>query len=417
MPQPNTAAQPSTLSQQEASHYVVTALGTLGGSFAAGISVNDIGTITGLSLLPNGDAHAALWRARGTTATDLGTLGGANSGVEWPNHNLILVAGISQTSKPDPLGEQWSCSAFIGYTGNTCLGFAWGPGGMQPLPTLGGNNGFATGANAWGQIVGWAETTVHDPTCVAPQVLQFEAVLWDGERRAHALPPLPGDRDSAATAINDSGDVAGISGICQNAVGDLSAEHAVMWHNDVPTNIGNLGGAGWNTPMAINDRDEIVGFSDQTGDDGGNSPNSVAFLWTRSGGIVNLHALPGDTASQALGVNIQGTIVGISCPTVACATSRAFIYENGMMTDLNTLVPAGSPFLLYANDINDEGVITGLAVTASGEPVAFRAVPSYGSWQAQSSSQRSALAVTAQASMQKLGLHVGPFGRIVPKLP
>ena len=63
-------------------------------------------------------------------------------------------------------------------TGYQCLGFVWEDGVMRPLPTLGGTNGFATGANNKGQIVGWAENTVHDPTCVAPQVLQFRAVVW-----------------------------------------------------------------------------------------------------------------------------------------------------------------------------------------------------------------------------------------------
>ena len=31
---------------------------------------------------------------------------------------------------------------------------------MQPLPTLGGDHGFATAVTDRGQIVGWAETTV-----------------------------------------------------------------------------------------------------------------------------------------------------------------------------------------------------------------------------------------------------------------
>ena len=53
----------------------------------------------------------------------------------------------------------------------------WQNGTLTALPLLGGNNGFATGINNSGQAVGWAETTRRDPTCVLPQVLQFEAVL------------------------------------------------------------------------------------------------------------------------------------------------------------------------------------------------------------------------------------------------
>jgi hypothetical protein len=36
------------------------------------------------------------------------------------------------------------------------------------LPTLGGTHGFATGSNNLDQIVGWAENTVRDSSCVVP---------------------------------------------------------------------------------------------------------------------------------------------------------------------------------------------------------------------------------------------------------
>ena len=137
----------------------------------------------------------------------------------WPvKSNIGVIAGIAQTATPDPLGESWSCSAFFPgatATGPTCLGFVWKSGVMRALPTLGGNNGFATGANDQGQVVGWAENTVHDPTCVRPQVLQFRAVVWGpGTNQIRQLPPLPGDTSGAATAINDRGRIVGISGTC-----------------------------------------------------------------------------------------------------------------------------------------------------------------------------------------------------------
>jgi len=85
-----------------------------------------------------------------------------------------------------------------------------------------GNNGFATGTNNRRQTVGWAENTVRDPTCNAAQVLQFRAAVWGPERdQIRELPPLPGDTVTAATAINDRGQVVGISGICANAVGQF----------------------------------------------------------------------------------------------------------------------------------------------------------------------------------------------------
>jgi probable HAF family extracellular repeat protein len=243
------------------------------------------------------------------------------------------------------------------------------------LPTLGGNNGFATGANSRGQVVGWAENAVHDPTCVAPQVLQFRAVLWGPRKnQIRELPPLPGDTSGAATAINERGQVVGISGTCDQAVGRHTAAHAVLWENGKVIDIGNLGGTTWNTPMAINERGDVVGFAGQSGDDPDN-PALRAFLWTRSGGIQNLGTLPGDVYSEAHGINERRQVVGVSCD--ASGNCRAFLWQNGVMKDLNTLVAPGyTGILTTAQDINDRGEITGRAfVAATGERPAFLAKP------------------------------------------
>lgn len=355
--------------------YSVVTFPSLGGSASGASSINAAGFVSGISSLAGDQIqHAALW-SHGQ-AVDLGALGGpaVNSGVAWPNHAAHAVVGISETSTVDPLGESWSCAAFIPSTGHTCVGFVWRNGAMTALPTLGGNNGYAAGANAAGQVVGWAETPVPDPTCVSPQVLGFEAVLWEPQRnRQVALPPLPGDTASAATAINDRGQVVGISGICQNAVGASSARHAVLWEGTTPTEIGNLGGVAWNTPAAINQLGQVAGFSDLPGD-APNHPNFHAFLWTKAGGIQDLRTLPGDRLSLAYGINDAGQIVGQS---IGSSGSRAFLYQHGAMVDLNALVPPGSPLLIYANDINDRGEIVGQAYDASsGEFVAFIATPS-----------------------------------------
>jgi probable HAF family extracellular repeat protein len=359
--------------------YEVTTLASLGGTESAGNSINNRGWIAGFSNLP-GDRtrHATLWR-RGSIV-DLGTLGGPNSAVAWPvKNNRGVIAGIAETSRLDPLGEAWSCSAFFpgDPSGHTCLGFVWESGRMRALPTLGGDNGFATGVNQRGQVVGWAENTVHDPTCNPPQVLQFRAVIWGpGNGRIQELPPLRGDTVTAATAINDRGQVVGISGICDNAVGRFSARHAVLWEKGKAVDIGNLGGVAWHTPMAINDRGDVVGFSNPPGDDGGRFI-AHAFLWTGHGGIIDLGTLPGDTISQALGINARRQVVGLSCGQSGC---RAFLWDGGVMTDLNTLVASGSAgHLVFANDINDAGVIAGQALDQeTGEGLAFAAVPNRG---------------------------------------
>jgi probable HAF family extracellular repeat protein len=358
---------------QAAPSYTVVKLATLGGSAAGASSINEAGWVSGLSSLSGNQVqHAALWMHG--AAVDLGALGGpsVNSGVAWPNHAAREVVGISETAIVDPLGESWSCAAFIPTTGHTCVGFVWRNNAMVALPTLGGNNGYAAGANASGQIVGWAETPFRDPTCVAPQVLGFQAALWSADRdMPRALPPLPGDSASAATAINDRGQAVGISGTCDNAVGASSAKHAVLWDGGAPVDIDNLGGVAWNTPAPINQRGQEVAFSDLPGDAPG-SPNFHAFSWTSQGGIVDLGTLPGDVISIAFAVNDAGQIVGQS---IGGGGSRAFIVQDGVVMDLNALVPAGSPALIYANDINDRGEIVGQAYdAATGDFVAFVAI-------------------------------------------
>lgn len=370
--------------------YTVTNLGTLGGASSGANSINNRNWASGFSSLTSGSyIHAALWE-NGSSPIDLGTLGGPNSAVEWPVKNDHgLIAGISETNEPQKLGETWSCAeGFFPQppTGHICRGFAWQNHHMTKLPTLGGNNGFAAGANDRGQIVGWAETRKHDSTCTPPQVLGFAAVIYqtgshrlDDSGNIKELPPYHGDKDGAATEINDEGQVVGISGICDQAVGRFTAKHAVMWQDGRTINLGSLGGVAWNTPMAINERGDVVGFSDLSGDSSG-GPNFHAFLWTRGHGMQDLGTLPGDQFSEALGINDSGIIVGVSYGA-SFSTSRAFIYENGTMTDLNSLIGSSSSlFLLYANDINDNGVIAGGAcVLVSGScstsTPAFMATP------------------------------------------
>src|SRR6266480_3016598 len=192
--------------------YQVATLPDLGASGQAN-SINNRGWVAGGVNLPGGAYSEATAWIDGSLVR-LGTLGGPNSLVGWPvENNDGVIVGISEVSALDPVESGSSCQYFFPtITGHACQGFRWQNNVMTPLPTLGGTNSYATAANNKGQIVGWAENTVHDPTCVSPQVLQFRAVIWGpGAGQIQELPPLPGDSTSAATAINDKGDVVGIS--------------------------------------------------------------------------------------------------------------------------------------------------------------------------------------------------------------
>jgi probable HAF family extracellular repeat protein len=360
----------------ESWRFDVVTLPTFDASPNRGSAINNQGWVAGYVTRSTGARHAALWRNR--VVSDLGTLGGRNSSVHWPglSNNSRIVVGISQTAIRDTLGEDWSCSAFLPASDSTCVGFYYAEGRMRALPTLGGDHGFAAGVNNKGQIVGWAETAVRDSTCNAPQKLGFKAVLWEPFRgRMRPLSPYPGHSASAATAINEKGQAVGISGDCDVAVGRYSAKRAVLWEKDGSViDIGNLGADSWHTPMAISENSAVVGFSVPPGDTSG-AFVPHAFLWTRQGGIQNLGKLTGDSTSQALGINSRRQIVGVS--TSAVGISRAFLWENGVMMNLNDLVSPEFPdSLASAQHINDAGRITGRMIRkADGANVPFILIP------------------------------------------
>ena len=89
----------------------------------------------------------------------------------------------------------------------------------------------------------------------------------------------------------------------------------------------------------------------------------------------DLGTLPGDVHSNAESINNLGEIVGRSSD--ADFNGRAVVWRNGVITDLNTLIPADSPlYLLNAGSNNDWGQIVGSAlVISTGEVHAFLATP------------------------------------------
>jgi probable HAF family extracellular repeat protein len=62
-----------------------------------------------------------------------------------------------------------------------------------------------------------------------------------------------------------------------------------------------------------------------------------------------------------LGINDQGQVVGVSA-NADFSVLRAFVRENGVLVDLNTLVSGTTPLALQtACSINSKGEIIGLA--------------------------------------------------------
>lgn len=80
--------------------------------------------------------------------------------------------------------------------------------------------------------------------------------------------------------------------------------------------------------------------------------NERAFIWSKRGGFEPLGTLPGDIRSQGLGINDRGQVVGLSRGE---AGLRAFIWEDGVLADLERLAPGYEGRLIFAERHQQRG--------------------------------------------------------------
>ncbi|HET7875967.1 MAG TPA: hypothetical protein VFN71_10645, partial [Methylomirabilota bacterium] len=119
-----------------------------------------------------------------------------------------------------------------------------------------------------------------------------------------------------------------------------------------------------------------VGFSNPEGPgDPEGDFIAQAFFWTYGADtVVNIGTLDGDPLSEAFAINESGQVVGVSFGDPVRG-ARAFLYEDGVLKNLNDVIDSDDVFL-SAQDINDEGRITGrLRDAVTGETMAFVATP------------------------------------------
>ncbi len=376
----------AALAMAQTPSYTLTDLGPKGNPLSEANYVNNNGFVAGIATVTGGAQHAMLWYEGISGDIGVPGLGGPNSGAGGVNESGLAVGG-AETSSKDPNNEN-----FCGYgTGLQCLVFLWQNGVITQLPTLGGVNAGYGSINNLGEVAGYAENKTRDSKCPSgvalngsgPQVLDYEAVIWGpGAGEIRQLSPLHGDTVGVAFWINDKGQAVGMSGTCANTQlpGPGASAHAVLWENGSVTDLGNLGGTAnpallgvGNAALAINNRGQVVGTSALSG-----NTTHHAFLWTWDTGMRDLGTLPGDIVSAGLGINNRGEVIGnsISPPGLPTGNPHPFLWQDGVMADLNTLIPAGSPLqLLTAFSINDRGQIAGFGVTSGGEVHAYLATP------------------------------------------
>ena len=156
---------------------------------------------------------------------------------------------------------------------------------------------------------------------------------------------LPGGSYSYAGAINDRGQVAGTS-----SVSDVT--HLFLWQNGTTT---DAGARPFSAVTALNERGQFTG----------NSP-AGGFLWS-AGSLIELGTLGGG-ATYPYAINDRAQVVGWS-DLEASTFHHAFLWENGTMTDLGTL--AGGTVSI-ASAINKHGEVAGASTWPGGSN--YRAV-------------------------------------------
>ena len=319
--------------------YTIVEIPTLGGTENFAYAINDRGDVVGVSRNA-GDMSddAFLFRSGVTTSLDL--LNGSTP--QDINKRRQIATGVYENGVYVP-------AVFDSQTSRlTSLGSFGGVSG-------GGFNGTAVSLNDHGQVVGYSYLDSQNRHAF----LYSDGVMID-------LGSFGGD--SAALAINGHGEIAGFS---SDTAGGYP--HAFFFRNGVMTEINPFGGPN-NESIArgINDRGHVVGEGLVASGDAFNGFIHV------DGAITNIGTLAGGRNSYALAINDHDQVVGTAdqpyddlCRDPAtgeltpCVTyvERAFLYDDGVMTSLNSLIPPDSGWdLIWAFDINGRGQITGVGL-------------------------------------------------------
>jgi probable HAF family extracellular repeat protein len=278
--------------------YVVTDLGI------APARLNDAGQVAGVA-----GGHAAVWR--GGVVSDLGTLGGTTSAARGIN-NLGDVVGISAVDATRSTAFLWRDGVM------TDLGLGDGAAAAAV------DNAGRVAANAGGRALLWRDGVTTDLGSLGPG-------------------------GAEAADVNDGGQVTGASwaGGYDGALG-LPSVHAFLWKDGAMADLGTPAFTMSSYPRAINNAGQVVGSSTYYVNTGyGAAVVSRSFFY--DGRTMTVLPVPG-LQSWASDINDAGQIVGY-------AGGRAYVFQDGVYTDLNTLVAPGQPVLTAAVSINNAGQI------------------------------------------------------------
>lgn len=237
----------------------------------------------------------------------------------------------------------------------------WRRGKMTPLPLMRNMETVASGINNKGEIAGYGFEQTNDALANTDRAFLFRKgkITEIGRGMAVCLNDHSqvlvqwSDPSAFRLYAKDKGQMVGTP-VSDTYLWDKGARRPIA----VPQGYGNF-----ETFAGINNRGEFAGqistghLSRYFG-----STINRAFVW-RHGKTRVLGTLGGE-ASQALGINNSGQVVGkadVGPPDAhRNENTHAFLWQNGHMHDLNGFVSARSGWVLYsANGLNDKGCIVG----------------------------------------------------------
>ena len=172
-----------------------------------------------------------------------------------------------------------------------------------------------------------------------------------------------GDAGASAYAINDYGQVVGVSSLSSRGYSMLLSKPPM---NGTP-NL-SLGSPCFQIQLSlINSKARSAGSSIAAGSMGVGPGH--AFLWTPAKGMVDLGTLSGDVSSLALGINNAGQVIGFSASSfVPTVSGRGFFWS---ATDSMIDLGAASGVTATPFAINNAGQVVGSASPPSGPSYAF----------------------------------------------
>ncbi len=326
------------ISFARAESYYVQDLGTLGGNASQAYALNNSGQVVGFSNISNNVyAHAVLFSGTGSNNIDLDAQG--------PVSYVGEARGINDSGQI--IGWAYTSSGRYEATLFTLSGKI----DLGDLCDSSPKASEAQAINGSGTIIGFA-----DDCGFTGQPSRFSG---QGSNNV-SLGGIGGGLSGVAYDLNASGQTVGYG-----TRSDNGAQHATLFGASGNLDLGVLGGFN-SGAYGINNAGQIVGDSAITGN---SAFHAVLFSGTGSNNI-DLGTL-GGTNSHAYAINDSGEIVGNSYPATNNNTIyHAFVYQHGVMNDLNGLALPGSGFT-NLRLIEDGGRVPGRTINDFGQIAAI----------------------------------------------